>query len=65
MSQWVENEHERANIKGWEVRNYQKNERSFTKWLAPNENTMPGALSTISVTHTDSPNQPALLWMNI
>lgn len=42
-----------------------QNESSFTKWLLPNENTMPGALSAIRETHTDSPYQPPLLWMNI
>lgn len=35
LSHWVENEDERANIKGWEVRNYQKQMRdpSLSGWL--------------------------------
>lgn len=61
----VKNEQERANRKGWQVEKLLIiRDPSLSGWFLM-KTQMPGALSAISVTHRDSPNQPALLWMNI
>lgn len=54
-----------SKYKRMQVRNSEKIRDHSLSGCLPNENTRPGALSDIRVTHTDSPYQPPLLWMNI